>query len=489
MELDCRECDEGLVEFLYGEFDERRTSEFARHLERCPRCSEAAEALRETSSLFEQLEPADPGPLADDDPILAAATAKAEEMSRRREQTPAMAEPGSWQRLLSTVRSAAMRPALGTAFMVLLVSGVGLFFLRGRPEPRSAATVQQEPSEGLTQVPLGEVRAARPEPAEAPGPARPPVQPAVDLAQVEQEESEEDALVQRPPAPEPPRAPLEPRPERRPQRQARTKVAARSASAQNRSTASSGFERESSRPQATEEDSSPLVVEAQQVPTTVQAESPQAPAVAQQAPSASSAPTPVIPTPPLPQAGQVAVPQQQAPPQQQQAGTARSSSSSTPAPTRVPTPAAERYQRGMEAFRSGSYRDAAEELNDFVRSPSAPRHLVPSGLHHLALSQTRAGNVVGAARTYDQLLARYTSYQRRPQAMLEAARVYARLGQYQRAESTLRQLATVAGWAQRAQAELARISHRRNGEAGGDLGPDSALDAVDEVEAEPASQP
>jgi TolA-binding protein len=146
------------------------------------------------------------------------------------------------------------------------------------------------------------------------------------------------------------------------------------------------------------------------------------------------------------------------------------------------------YDRGMDAYRAGRYRDAADELDEFVRSPAAETSLVPSGLHHLALSQQSVGNLPSAARTYDQLLSRFTSYPRRPQAMLEAARVHARLGNYARAESLLRQLESMPAWSAQARSEIARMELRRAG-AEGPLGPDPASDAAEDMaeEAPPAA--
>ena len=35
MEVDCQRCDEGLIEFLYGELDETAIAAFERHLDGC----------------------------------------------------------------------------------------------------------------------------------------------------------------------------------------------------------------------------------------------------------------------------------------------------------------------------------------------------------------------------------------------------------------------------------------------------------------------
>jgi hypothetical protein len=72
--------------------------------------------------------------------------------------------------------------------------------------------------------------------------------------------------------------------------------------------------------------------------------------------------------------------------------------------------------------------------------------------------------------------------------MLEAARVHARLGNYARAESLLRQLESMPAWSAQARSEIARMELRRAGTEG-PLGPDPASDAAEDMaeEAPPAA--
>ena len=137
------------------------------------------------------------------------------------------------------------------------------------------------------------------------------------------------------------------------------------------------------------------------------------------------------------------------------------------------------YQSGLAAYRSGQYRQAIGLLTQLVRHPSAPQHLLPQGLHHLALSQRSVGQMGAAARTYDQLLRRFPGYQQRPQALLEAARLHARQGNRTRAEQWLNLLAQVPGWAARARQELADLGRQRS--RAGQTAPGSA--ASEEVDA------
>jgi len=477
MGLDCQSCDDGLVEFLYGELDDGRAAAFEQHLRACPKCAAAAEKLRQTREVFAQLEEAEPPPLSSLDAVLAAAEAKAEEMSRR---APAEepSRPTLWESFIELFRGAALRPALGTAFTVLIVAGVGLLIWSERPEPLPSGAATHEE---LTPIPSSELTPQHPEEiVPAPTPAPEPAPTPSDLQPVE-EPPPSDVV-----SPEPPRpAKAPPVPERQPNRSTD-----RQPQPQRRETPrqEAGSTSQASRNDVylDNAESAPLVVEAERV-------SESAPPPATQAPSrpAATPNIPVIPTPPLPQAVSPAQ-RQQAYGNEQQGPTPATASAPSPGvqqPTRVATPGGQtQYDRGMEAYRTGRYRDAADELDAFVRSPSAPTNLVPTGMHHLAMSQQRTGNFAAAARSYEQLLQRFPSYNRRPQAMLEAARVYARLGSFDRAQRLLNQLAAIPGWSGQAQTELARLQHLRAGQSG-QLGPAAADEAADEVEAEMAAEP
>lgn len=486
MELDCRRCDEGIVEFLYGELDDGNAAAFEQHLRQCPRCAAALEQMRQTRETFAQLVMAEPPALRDDDPILEAARAAAGTMAARRQQAAASeAGAGSfWDRLLGVFGGAALRPALGTAVVLVLVVGIGLLFFADRPRhdgPAPSAT------EELTPIPASELRTQAPEEV-APPPPEPPAPPTPAPV------PDEQVVAPPPPTPEPPapakvarpprlsRAPGQPRERAAAETVAREAEAGRAAPALDRAG------------ETVAEQAPPLVVEAQRV----QAQAPAPPPVPSTAARSSgggidTAPTaPIIPTPPLPRpAAQMG--QRYSLDSDQAATPASPSPAGAPAqaPARVAVPAAQsEYDRGMQSFRSGNYQDAADELDMFVRSPSSPASLIPSGIHHLALSQRRLGNLSAAARSYDRLLRQYPSYPRRAQALLEAAEVQGRLGNRAQAEALLRQLSAVPGWSERARAEMARLQHRGIG-VDGPLGPDTADEAADEAAetAMPAAAP
>lgn len=463
MELDCQRCDERLVEFLYGELDDGQSAAFEHHLRSCPKCAATAEHLRQTRDLFSHLEEAEPPPLSALDNVLAEAQAKAEQMAARA-IVDERSTPSFWENLLDTIRGAAFRPALGAAFTILLVAGIGLLIWSERPRQSAMVSSTQE---ALTPIPTSELSTGRQD----------------DVSPQPPEDDPTKALAQRPPRPAKTPQPRDQRTKRSNEEPSKRPSADPPASkASNRLSGNSSLARDDDRTSLSAT-SSPLVVEAERV---AEGEQPP-PSQRSQRPATTAPPSiPVIPTPPLPQA--VSKAQRQQPSerdQQSQTPTATATggaSTQAQQPVRVSTPGQSQYDRGMQAYRTGRYRDAADELDAFVRSPSAPNHLVPTGMHHLAMSQQQTGNISAAARSYEQLLQRFPSYNRRPQAMLETARVYARLGSFDRAERLLNQLAAIPGWSSRAQTELARIQHLRAGQSG-QMGPAHADEAASEVEA------
>jgi TolA-binding protein len=134
----------------------------------------------------------------------------------------------------------------------------------------------------------------------------------------------------------------------------------------------------------------------------------------------------------------------------------------------------------MSAYGARRYGEAADELSAFVRSPAAPQHLVPAGIHNLARSLRSMGNLGASSRYYEDLLRRFPSYGDRSQALLEAAQVQMRLGNYGRAESLLAELERRPGGATMAQRERAVMEQRQAGERA-PAGPASAVDAVEQM--------
>jgi TolA-binding protein len=499
MEVDCQRCDEGLIEFLYGELDETAIAAFERHLDGCASCAAVAARLRQTREVLSRLEPA-PVPAGLDDAILAAAATKAAEMARSWERIERAAAPapgpGWLDRVIDSLRAATWRPAVGTVVVMVLVAGVGLVFLRGRPDRGI------EPAPGrLDEVPIEELRAAQPAARPAPPvPTPPPIEPR-DLEAGRPDDLQrqaEQVAAERPAVHEAQDDRLARSPARNLEPSPAANRAARLVSPEGG--AGDGARVETGTLDIARGDRAggaalPLVIDARpmQEPFATDEEArtrePAGPAF--RPPQAQA--QPIVPTPPLPgSAGPVDRSSYGGREQPTTPAAVSPTPGAAPAPP-VPSAVSQNreesaYNRGMDAYRAGRYRDAADELNEFVRSPAAETALLPSGLHHLALSQESVGNLPSAARTYDQLLSRFTSYPRRPQAMLEAARVHARLGNYARAESLLRQLESMPAWSAQARSEIARMELRRAGTEG-PLGPDPASDAAEDMaeEAPPAA--
>ncbi len=117
------------------------------------------------------------------------------------------------------------------------------------------------------------------------------------------------------------------------------------------------------------------------------------------------------------------------------------------------------YARGMERYRAREYRAAAEDFASVVQRPGADAaRLLPSAMHHQARSERAVGSCGAAVRTYEGLLARYPAYSGRPEAMIEAADCYRRLGQLSAARRHLERASQVPSVASRAQQELTRLA-------------------------------
>lgn len=468
--MDCETCTDRMIELLYEELDESEANATRAHLEGCEACGDAWDrlslghafgsrlALEEPPTDFRAAvmraareKAAERAPAADPDPVDRAAP-----VSAPREDAD---EAGLWASFVRWVGGSAMRPQFAMAMTLVLMVGIGLWYL---PELRrhdpadthaivdpapgdevgpSASLEPAEPLELRTDPHTGRIvtgdegeeerprrvatteatsaQAPRPE-AEAPGATHDDL--AVDEAETptEMAQAEERAAERQGQVIEEPMLDMA--------------EGAEALLAQGESYGSGSYGAEgSARP-----------------PSPPPSQARTAPAYAREAQTA-----------PMPSVRQPSVQQQPspaptAPQQRQQASTGG---------------AGERYQLGMDHYRGRRYRAAAEEFEAVVRRPGPDRSLVPSALHHLARSLREAGDCRAAVRSYDNLLSQHGSYRGAPDAMIEAADCYRRLGQLSQARRLLERASQNAGVAARAQRELSRLAvaereHRRASQAG-----------------------
>ena len=119
-----------------------------------------------------------------------------------------------------------------------------------------------------------------------------------------------------------------------------------------------------------------------------------------------------------------------------------------------PMPAAPSVGSGSTALAS-----SAEDFESAIGRPDTDtrRHL-PTALHRQARSQRAAGDCRTAVRSYEQLLSRYRTYAQAPEAMIEAAGCYRRLGQLSTARRWLERASQTSRVRAQAQRELAELS-------------------------------
>jgi len=119
------------------------------------------------------------------------------------------------------------------------------------------------------------------------------------------------------------------------------------------------------------------------------------------------------------------------------------------------------YARGLQRFRERNYRGAAEDFESVIERPG-PRsaNLVPSALDRLAQSQARAGNCGGAVRSWQRLLRDHPRYAGTGDAMLGLAGCYRRMGRLSDARQVLERARSVPSVAADARRQLAEIAAR-----------------------------
>ncbi len=135
--MDCELCEKNLIDLLYGELDESTTAEMRSHLEGCEACRQAHARLEGGRAFARKLELSPPPSLAS---VLAAARVQAAANRAAREPasapSPAAAPPPEraeqdsglprWLRWLGAI---AMGPQLGVVTVLLLMVGIGLWYL------------------------------------------------------------------------------------------------------------------------------------------------------------------------------------------------------------------------------------------------------------------------------------------------------------------------------------------------------------------------
>lgn len=133
--MDCELCEKNLVDLLYGDLDEAVAKQMRAHLESCDGCRQAFSKLEVGRAFARKLELAPAPSLAS---VLAAAREQAAANRAAREPAAAPSAPAaaprapeesglpSWLRWLGAI---AMGPQLGVATVLLLMVGIGLWYL------------------------------------------------------------------------------------------------------------------------------------------------------------------------------------------------------------------------------------------------------------------------------------------------------------------------------------------------------------------------
>ncbi|MBX3272817.1 MAG: tetratricopeptide repeat protein [Sandaracinaceae bacterium] len=417
--MDCETCTDHLVELLYEELDEEDAARARTHLAECEACAASFSRIRAGHALAARLEQLDP-PVAVRSAVLAAARERAAERAPapvsepEPAATPAQPEPieedGAWAALLRWLGSFAMRPQLAMALSLLLIVGLGMWYLPalrdGDPADLHAIV---DPAPGDEVGPSAALVPAEPLPRTEPAGARSRARDEADV---------------------PPRGATRPTPAALDEAVA---VAPPDPDARERAAAESGRAARPSPGTSIEEaDLDPRAQELAVAPGQT-AELRPAPAEPQATQPAPTAPAMVA-----------------------------EDSERSPAAT-TDDSSTDRYGRGLANYRQRNYREAASDFESVIERPGPDPRLIPSALHHLARSQRGAGNCAAAVRSYERLLAQHPTYSGSGEALLEGAGCYQRLGRLGEARAWLERARAIPSVAAQANRMLVVLAQQERG--------------------------
>lgn len=435
-----------MVELLYGELDEEDEAAMRAHLESSSAAREAYARLERGRELAEGLVLETPAPSLLDGVLAAArdeakkrapaAALEPEVAAARASSVPREAEPdevGPWGAFLQWIGSFATRPQFAMAMMLFLMIGIGIFYL---PDFRSS-----DPSDGHAIIDPAPGDEVGPSASLIPDETSPPTAAAAD-----QQPRVHPHAPNRPEPTDPDEVDDAPSPEEQ-------TVLAEAERQEQRL-------RPSVHPSATDETSAGGVVADPVVDMeTVERTGAAAPPVAALDDSVAQSVGGRVEEESMPAVAPSPPPQPAVAPNQ---------------------PASTRYAQGMQHYSQGEYRQAAEDFAAVIDRPDTDaRRLLPSALHHQARSERATGNCGSAVRAYETLLARYRAYSGAPEAMVEAADCYTRLGQLTSARRWLERATQQPSVASRAQRELVVLAARERAAARPNESASSAASATE----------
>lgn len=432
--MDCEACTDRMVELLYGGLPAADAEAARTHLARCDACTETYGRVSTGHQLASMLELVDP-PVSVLDSVIAAARQKAAHIAHAPEEPAAPVHRATLPRedeergsalasFLQWVGGHAMRPQMAMAMTLLLMVGLGMWYV--------PTLHQSDPADSHAIV--------NPAPGDEVGPS-------ASLAPADPLDLEADPATGR----------ILPRDDVAP--------AARSAERHRRPQREVG----EPEPRSTE------LTEATEPQELAIADEPAAP----RSPAPSEVLEEPLPDPRLADTLDGIAPGQalaltghavRRPPVRPRTGgaTQRATTQTSPMPSPAPQPAlprtasaTQRYERGMRRLRHHDYRGAEDDFESVVVRPDTDaRRLLPSALHQLARSQSASNNCRGAVRTYERLLGQHRHYSGAPEAMIEAAVCYRRLGRISDSRRLLERARTSPSVAARARRELVDLGER-----------------------------
>ncbi len=436
----CKRFESSLLDLAYGELPETSAKALKTHAATCSKCGQALEQVMGVRKLAAQLPPLDPGDDLDVS-ILRAASDKSQELARLhgQESQPkavrtviSIDQPPSF---LERLRAFMLAPALVTAAVATLVF-VFTFFLSEKSVQR------QDQLQMLEQAPFESVAAKEGKSAQIKEPER--AEQIAILTEQEVQEGQETALPKRIKVEkqsqskykskfEPPPKPAS-RPPSDPVRQS-TAPSRRSSRGKSGNLGTTGFaptpygsdksvskKFDSRRPSAKKEQARGGYGQKSLDDLSVGS-------------ADEEALTPRSPNAAEKRAETKAVTGHRAPPSS--------------------TTADDDFRRGTEAYNRG---DCDTAIAAFTRVTEQQSSRSAHAMHHIARCEKRRARCGKAIVWYEKLFSHFRGYQKRADALLEAANCNRRLGRISRARSLLRELSKIPGWESKAKQELDRLS-------------------------------
>ncbi|MBN2527288.1 MAG: tetratricopeptide repeat protein [Deltaproteobacteria bacterium] len=115
------------------------------------------------------------------------------------------------------------------------------------------------------------------------------------------------------------------------------------------------------------------------------------------------------------------------------------------------------FNAGLAAYNRGDCSTAVHHFSTYLDHPSQSEGSVPVATHYIARCEKRTGRCGKAVIHYEQLLTKHPRYNKRSEALYEAAACHSKLGHTEKAQTLLEELSLDPQWRAKAQKMLKKL--------------------------------